>query len=42
MSPRQRKGVLLLLLAGVGAVGVLVSVSSYVSRVRTEVAAHQA
>src|SRR5436190_21568944 len=37
VSPRQRKGILLLLFAGVSAVGVLVSVSSYVSRVRTEV-----
>lgn len=37
MNPRQRRGVLLLLLAVVGAVMVFVSVSQYVSDVRSEV-----
>lgn len=38
MNPRQRRGVLLLVVAAVGAVGVFVSVSSYVSEVRADVA----
>ena len=37
MNPRQRRGVLLLVLAGIGAVVVFLSVSSYVSDVRSEV-----
>jgi pilus assembly protein CpaB len=37
VNPRQRRGILLLVLAGIGAVGVLIAVSSYVGRVRTEV-----
>jgi pilus assembly protein CpaB len=37
MNPRQRKGVLLLILAGFGAVAVFVAISSYVSSVREQV-----
>lgn len=37
MNPRQRRGVLLLLLAAIAAVGVFVAVGSYVSNVRSEV-----
>jgi pilus assembly protein CpaB len=37
VNPRQRRGILLLLLAGFGAVGLLIAVSNYVNRVRTEV-----
>jgi len=37
MNPRQRKGVLLLILAGFGAVGVFAIISSYVSSVREQV-----
>lgn len=37
MNPRQRKGVLLLILAAVGAIGVFVAVSSYVASVREQV-----
>lgn len=37
MNPRQRRGVLLLVLAAVGAIGVFVAVSSYVASVREQV-----
>lgn len=37
MNPRQRRGVLLLVLAGLGAVGVFVAIGSYVSDVRSQV-----
>jgi pilus assembly protein CpaB len=39
MNPKQRKGMVLLAVAGVGAVAVMTSVSSYVSKVHTEVGA---
>ena len=37
MNPRQRRGAMLMLLAGVGAVAVFVAMLSYVSAVRAEV-----
>lgn len=37
MNPRQRRGVLLLILAAFGAVGVFVAISSYVASVREQV-----
>jgi pilus assembly protein CpaB len=37
MNPRQRKGVLLLVLAAFGAVGVFVAISSYVASIREQV-----
>jgi pilus assembly protein CpaB len=37
MNPRQRKGVLLLILAGLGAVAVFAMIASYVSSVREQV-----
>ena len=37
MNPRQRRGMLLLIIAAVGAVGVFTLVASYVASVRTEV-----
>lgn len=37
MNPRQRRGVLLLVLAGVGALAIFFTVASYVSDVRSEV-----
>lgn len=37
MNPRQRKGVLLLIVAALGAIGVFVAVSSYVASVRRQV-----
>lgn len=37
MNPRQRKGVLLLVLATVGAIGVFAAISSYVASVREQV-----
>lgn len=37
MNPRQRRGVMLLVLAGLGAVGVFAAVASYVSNVRSQV-----
>lgn len=37
MNPRQRRGVLLLVLAAVGAIGVFVAVASYVASVREQV-----
>lgn len=36
MNPRQRRGALLLLIAGLGALGVFVAVATYVSGVRAE------
>jgi pilus assembly protein CpaB len=39
MNPKQRKGLVLLAVAGVGAVGVMTSVSRYVSTVKTQVGA---
>ena len=37
MNPRQRRGLLLLVIAGLGLLGVFVLVASYVADVRTEV-----
>jgi Flp pilus assembly protein CpaB len=37
MNPRQRRGVLLLIVAAVGAIGVFVAVSSYVADIRGQV-----
>ncbi len=37
MNPRQRRGVLLLIVAALGAIGVFVAVSSYVADVRAQV-----
>lgn len=37
MNPRQRKGVLLLILAAVGAAGVFLAISSYVASIREQV-----
>ena len=37
MNPRQRRGVLLLILAALGAIGVFAAVSSYVADVREQV-----
>lgn len=37
MNPRQRKGVLLLVLAGLGAIAVFVAISSYVASIREQV-----
>ena len=37
MNPRQRRGVLLLIVAALGAIGVFVAISSYVSDVRAQV-----
>jgi pilus assembly protein CpaB len=37
MNPRQRRGVLLVVLAGLGAIGVFLALSAYVSDVRSEV-----
>lgn len=37
MNPRQRRGVMLMILAGLGAVGVFVAVVSYVGQVRAQV-----
>lgn len=37
MNPRQRKGVLLLIVAALGAVGVFVAISSYVASIREQV-----
>ena len=37
MNPRQRKGVLLLIVAALGAIGVFVAISSYVASIREQV-----